>query len=493
MTSLRRALVALALAAVAIGVASASLVLTSDHQSDRGLVVALILLAGWGFCGTGLFAWYQRPASNIGPLMTAIGFTWFLQGLQASEDSVIFALGILGSALPYAILIQLLVTFPTGRIETAFQRTLIGLAYLDTTVLQLAWMLFTDPTKEDGCQGCPESPILISGHSTLSGIFDAVQVLVAIPAVAATIIYVFLHWKRSDRRDRRVLSPVLLTGAVAFGFLLVQLVLDQSGLPEATVTVAFIAGVMAFSALPFAFLVGLLRLRIGRDEEIRTALTAENRQLNAELEAKVTELRASRTRIVEAGYEERRRVERDLHDGAQQRLVALTMSLRLVRGRMSSDPEGAAELLDEAMDELGEATRELRELARGIHPAVLSDRGLEAALGGLADRSPVPVEILETPPQRLPKAVESATYFVIAEALTNVARYAGAEAATVRVSREDGLVEVEVHDDGVGGADPAAGTGLRGLEDRVAALEGRLAVESPDGKGTTVLARIPCE
>ena len=492
MTSLRRALIALAIAAFAIGVASAALVLTSDHQSSRGLVVALILLAGWGFSGTGLFAWYQRPASSIGPLMTAIGFTWFLQGLQASEDSVIFALGILGSALPYAILIQLLVTFPTGRIETAFQRALIVLAYVDTTILQLAWMVFTDPTKEDGCRGCPESPILISGNSTLSGIFETIQVLIAIPAVAATIVYVFLHWKRSDRRDRRVLSPVLLTGAIAFGFLFVQLVLDQSGLPETAVTVAFIAGVMAFSVLPFAFLLGLLRLRIGRDEEIRTALTAENRQLTAELEAKVAELRASRTRIVEAGYEERRRVERDLHDGAQQRLVALTMSLRLVRGKLASDPDGAAELLDEAMEELGQATAELRELARGIHPAVLSDRGLGAALSGLADRSPIPVEILETPSQRLPESVESATYFVIAEALTNVARYADADAATIRVSRVDGTVEVEVRDDGVGGADPTAGTGLRGLEDRVAALEGRLAVDSPRGEGTTVLARIPC-
>jgi signal transduction histidine kinase len=168
------------------------------------------------------------------------------------------------------------------------------------------------------------------------------------------------------------------------------------------------------------------------------------------------------------------------------------MSLRLVRARIESDPDGATELLDEAMTELDEATRELRELARGIHPAVLSDRGLEAALSGLADRSPVPVEIVETPPERLPAPVESATYFVIAEALTNVARYAEADGATVRVSRDDGAVEIEVRDDGVGGADPASGTGLRGLEDRVAALEGLLAVVSPAGEGTTVRARIPC-
>ncbi len=167
------------------------------------------------------------------------------------------------------------------------------------------------------------------------------------------------------------------------------------------------------------------------------------------------------------------------------------MSLRLIHGKIESDPQGATELLDEAMVELSEATRELRELARGIHPAVLSDHGLEAAISGLADRSPVPVEILETPSKRLPTRVESATYFVVAEALTNIARYAQAESAQVRVARNGGAVEIEVRDDGVGGADAAVGTGLRGLEDRVTALDGELVVISPAGEGTTVRARIP--
>jgi signal transduction histidine kinase len=144
------------------------------------------------------------------------------------------------------------------------------------------------------------------------------------------------------------------------------------------------------------------------------------------------------------------------------------------------------------MEELAAATTELRELARGIHPGVLSDRGLTAALGGLAERSPVPVEIVATPDERLPAPVESATYFVVAEALTNVARYAEAEGASVRVDRQDGVVEIEIRDDGVGGADLDAGTGLRGLEDRVAALEGSFEVRSRRGQGTTVEARIPC-
>jgi signal transduction histidine kinase len=222
------------------------------------------------------------------------------------------------------------------------------------------------------------------------------------------------------------------------------------------------------------------------------ALTLENERLDAALRAKVAELRASRARIVQAGDEQRRRLERDLHDGAQQRLMALGINLRLVRDRIEREPQEAAELVDTSLQELNEATGELRELARGIHPAVLSDRGLEAAIKGLVGRSPVPVQILETPDDRLPSSVESAVYFVVAEALTNVARYAKAHTATVSVTRRNGGVEVEVSDDGVGGADPERGSGLRGLSDRVAALDGRLELASADGEGTILRAKIPC-
>jgi signal transduction histidine kinase len=221
-------------------------------------------------------------------------------------------------------------------------------------------------------------------------------------------------------------------------------------------------------------------------------LTLENERLDAELRAHVDELRASRSRIVTAGYAERQRLERDLHDGAQQRLMALGINLRLARDRIGSDAQEAAALLDASLEELKEATGELRELARGIHPALLTDRGLEAALNGLAGRSPVPVELLETPDERLPSSVESAVYFVVAEALTNVARYAQAQTVNVTVVRSNGQVNVQVSDDGVGGADPAQGSGLRGLSDRVAALDGRLELTSADGDGTTVRARIPC-
>jgi signal transduction histidine kinase len=223
------------------------------------------------------------------------------------------------------------------------------------------------------------------------------------------------------------------------------------------------------------------------------SLTLENERLDAQLRAKLEELRASRARIVETGDEARRRIERDLHDGAQQRLVSLALTLRIARSRMEQEPRRARELLESASRELDAALSELRELARGIHPAVLSERGLHAALQGLASRVPVPVELVGDLEDGLPKSVEAAAYFVVAEAITNVAKYAHATHATVSVQRQNGTVVVEVTDDGLGGADPDKGSGLRGLADRVAALDGRLDVISGSGHGTTVRATIPCE
>jgi signal transduction histidine kinase len=203
------------------------------------------------------------------------------------------------------------------------------------------------------------------------------------------------------------------------------------------------------------------------------------------------QLAASRARLVSAGDEERRRLERNLHDGAQQRLVSVSVSLRLARAALVSDPQSADELLDGANVELRVALEELRELARGIHPAVLTDRGLGPALASLADRAPVPVELERLPLTRLPRQVEAAVYYVVSEALANVAKYADASAVSVRVIHEDGRAVVTVSDDGVGGADPKRGSGLNGLTDRVEALNGCLIIHSPPGEGTTISAEIP--
>jgi signal transduction histidine kinase len=221
------------------------------------------------------------------------------------------------------------------------------------------------------------------------------------------------------------------------------------------------------------------------------AIALENEHLHAESDARLAELRASRGRIVAAGDAERRRLERNLHDGAQQRLVGISMQLRLLQHRIREDPATAEQLATTASDELASSLVELRELARGIHPAVL-DHGLEAALDSLASRSPVPTRVAYDADGPAPPPVELAAYFVASEALANLAKYARARSATVRVTRTDGQLVVVIADDGVGGADANRGSGLRGLADRVEALEGRLHLSSRPGAGTVVIAEIPC-
>jgi signal transduction histidine kinase len=220
-------------------------------------------------------------------------------------------------------------------------------------------------------------------------------------------------------------------------------------------------------------------------------LALENERLHAELRSHVDELRESRARIVEAGDSERRRLERNLHDGAQQRLVSIALQLRLVEAKLRTDPDAAAPIVALVRDELTEALQELRELARGIHPAILSEHGLGPALEAVAGRSHVPVQ-LSAPVERLPASVEAAIYYVVSEALTNVAKYAQASSVTVEIARTDGRAVVAVADDGIGGADPDGGSGLRGLADRVAALGGRLHVDSEPSRGTRIHADIPC-
>ena len=226
--------------------------------------------------------------------------------------------------------------------------------------------------------------------------------------------------------------------------------------------------------------------------DITERRAAEEALLQQEIEAaRTAELRASRARILEAADAARRKIERDLHDGAQQRLVSLVLDVQVARRRLADDPAGVGPFLERLGTELKEASAELRELARGIHPAVLTERGLAAAIAALATRAPLPVEIVDPLAGRLPPAVEATAYFTVAEALTNVAKYAQASHATVRVAREDGALVVEVRDDGVGGARVGTGSGLSGLADRVGASDGTLNVESPPGEGTLVRAVLP--
>jgi signal transduction histidine kinase len=248
----------------------------------------------------------------------------------------------------------------------------------------------------------------------------------------------------------------------------------------------FVAGrlwgaLMASSEQTHAFPAGT-EVRIGSFAELVTAALAN-------VDAR-EQLAASRARIVEAADAARRRIERDLHDGAQQRLVSLALSLRLLESNLEPNSAATREL-GAARAELDAALEELRELARGIHPSILTDRGLEAALAAVAGRSTVPVELDLDSCEELPLSVQTTAYFVVAEALTNASKHANCDRIDVRIALGDGHTMVEVRDDGGGGVDPARGSGLRGLADRVSALGGTLELESPAGVGTTIRARIP--
>jgi signal transduction histidine kinase len=220
-------------------------------------------------------------------------------------------------------------------------------------------------------------------------------------------------------------------------------------------------------------------------------LALENERLQAELRARLVELQASRARLVEATDAERRRIERDLHDGTQQRLVSIAMSLGLLETKLS-EPAAAAPLVRETREALAVALAELRELTQGLHPALLAERGLPVALEELCQRAALPTRLHIDLDGRLPDQVEGAAYFVASEALTNAVKHSHGREARVAVRRDGAVLILEVTDDGIGGAAPAGGSGLRGLADRVEALGGRLTLSSPPGRGTTLRAEIPC-
>lgn len=584
MTGLRRALLAIGAVALVLGALTIPVALGSDHAGPRGLFLTIQLVIGWSFVGTGLFMWWRRPVNRLGFLMTAVGFTWLLGILNATSDGYLFLLGMALAALPYGFLVQMLISFPDGRLHTKLEKVVVAATWFDVTVMQWVQLPFLQFPHSPHCERCPANPLLAADRLHVADALANAQSALAIVIVAALVVALYRRWRAFAPVQRKSLTPVVWTGALALVVLTAALASKFTGNGETWgVTSIYLVGLLPMAAVPYAFLFGLMQSRfkragavselvaqlgaaperrrglrealadafgdpslvlaywlpdreryvdadghpvdlredrgrtwtpVQRDGEplaaivhdaaladerqlLATAgaaagLALENERLHAELRARVEELERSRQRLIEAGLAERRKLERNLHDGAQQRLIALALGLRLARDRVLRDPEGARELLDEATIEAEAATAELRELARGIHPAVLSDRGLPAALKALAARMPMPVELVEAPSARLTPTVEIASYYVIAEALTNVAKYAGASTARVRVARNNASVTVEVSDDGVGGADPDKGSGLRGLADRVAALDGRLEVDSPPGQGTTIRARIPC-
>ena len=582
-TGLRPALVAIGGLGALLTALAVCLTLTAQHYELRGVNAAITFAVLVGYIGTGLFAWYRRPHNRTGLLMTTVGFTYFLTVLTAFEQDVVFTFGVLFSNVFLVVALHMVLAFPTGRLPTPGLRRLVGATYLFSVVCQLAFLLVTP----DWCPTCstplPDNVFAVTDSPTASDAILIVASVFATGVLAASATVLLRRWRAATRPARRALGPVLFTGLALIAALTALFAIQAVDSSGTVVDVAAIPAMLAFAALPFAFLAGLLRNRWSRagavtelverlgverasltetlaaamgdptlqlaywlpdpgkfvdstghamevpgdDDPVRAATMVErdgerigalvhdrslceepelvgtaaaaaalamaNERLEAELRARLEELRESRAKLVETSLAERQRLERDLHDGAQQRLVALSLQVHVARAKITSDPDAAGAILDRARDELNLALEELRELARGIHPAVLTDRGLGAAIAGLASRFPMPVQVLTTPLARLPSAVEAAAYFVVSESLANMAKHAGASHATVRVARQNGVALVEVSDDGCGGASLEAGSGLRGLADRLAGLDGRLEVVSPPGEGTTVRARIPCE
>jgi len=458
--SARRTAAILAAALVA-GAAAGALIVTSDHLDNKLVWSIFGQLVGWSFIGTGLYAQRRRPDSRAGVLMVALGFAWFANAIAASNVPLLYTTGQVTGGLWGGVFLHLVMTFPSGRIRSGRDRAIVIAGYVIFTLANVPALLFATP-GDLGCDGCPENLMLVTHDESLVDVAFALQTTLYAGLFLIVLVRLALRWRRTPMLERLQLTPVYASGMITF----LAVTIAVSGGGDSVIWPAFVATAL----LPYAFLGGLLRSHVAR--------------LDAEL-------RASRLRLVEAGDTERRRLERNLHDGAQARLVALAMQLGHARRVADSDPDRVPELLDGALGELRTSLAELRELAHGIHPAVLSEKGLDAALYALASRAPLPVTLDSDNDGRLPEAVEVAAYYAVSEALTNVAKYARATRADIAVHRANGTLTVDVSDDGVGGADAERGSGLRGLADRVGALDGTLSVESPPGHGTRLHVEIP--
>jgi signal transduction histidine kinase len=458
--------IAVAAGALACGVVVAAIELGSDHHSAPAVWAVFAPAVGWSFVATGLYAWHQRPQNRVGALMVLLGFAWFVFTLDASDVPLVYTLSAVLGGLWGSVFLQLGLSFPSGRLAEPMDRALTIAGYVVFPLAFVPALLFSTP-HQLGCDECPQNLLFVRDDPSLADALTALGTAVYFLLFAVVLVWAVRRWRGTGEFERLQLTPVYVFSLLTF----LSVAVARAGAGDVAWWVAFVATLMT----PFAFLGGLLRSHVVH--------------LADELRESLSELRESRARVVAAGDAARRQLERDLHDGAQSRLVGLALLLRLARNR-ASDPEQAA-LLERASSELTASLDELRELARGIHPAVLTDRGLEPALDALVTRAPVPVTVSARLAERLPPPVEIAAYFVVSEALANVAKYAQATHATVALRRANGHLTVEVADDGVGGARADGGSGLRGLADRVAALDGTLSLDSPSGHGTRLRAKIP--
>jgi signal transduction histidine kinase len=511
---------------------------------------------GWAFVGAGTVAWLRRPDNRTGLLMTVTGLVWFGRDFDWMHTWLTTQADVLASNLFVALVAHQLVVFPEGRVSTRSERRLVGTAYALATVgypvtmlgqaanvvvdvlagavalailMQLAmkWRRASPPRRRALAPVIWTGPTVLavilvmlaldSGgpwpHPVEAGLHWATLCFVAIPAAflagllrtqlhrgAAAELVVELSRALTAAEVRDALARTLGDPSLEIVYWLPERAcyvdlsgqaVDESLHPDRKASLLDHDGQPLAAILHDPSLIEESDLVQAAGAAARLAL--ENARLQAELRSQLDEVRASRARIVAAGDAERRRIERDLHDGVQQRLLGIRLSFRLLRGQMPGVPGFAGDLLNEAEDELAGTLDDLRALARGIHPAVLTDEGLTPALETLSRRAPVPVTVNVLPSRPLPADVEAAAYFVAAEAIANTAKHAHATAMTITVAPSEDLLVIEISDDGIGGARSATDGGLAGLVDRVAALDGTLRISSPPGRGTCLHAEIPLQ
>jgi signal transduction histidine kinase len=499
------------------------------------------LVTGWTLIACGLVAWSRRPESRSGALMAATGFSWFLGNFATSGVAPVDWVGAHALYVYRGPLIHLLVAYPSGRLSSRLDRAAVAFGYaaavvtpvwrsevativlavLLVAVCALSYRRAVGPARRASRlalraaaalgivlagsaaarlavpAGDASDPSLLALEATLCALAGGLLAGLLSPSwerAAVTDLVVELGESRSGTlRDE--LARALGDPTLAVGYWLPNdgAFVDSEGRrlalpdPGSARSVTMIEG----EGEPIAALVHDMAVLDdpGLREAVSSAaqLAAANARLQAEVRGQVAELRASRRRILEVGDEERRRLELRLREGAELRLERLAEQLR---GTRFSAPSEAGVSIDRIEAQLARALEELRQLAHGLHPRVLAEAGLPGALASLAEQAPVPVE-LAAPAAKLPAEVEAVAYFLCSEALANIAKHASASRVAISVTTGDGRVRVEVEDDGQGGADPAGGTGLRGLADRVEALGGTLHVESPAGGGTRLAAEIP--
>lgn len=560
-----------ALAGCAAGVYTFELAYTTEGLADPGVRAALSVWMFLPYVLAGLVAWWRRPDSRFGPLMTFAGLATFLVMLTWSRAALPFTVGVALDLLPPILFLHVFLAFPTGRLHGRFERRLVGVGYAVALVPAIVRMtlggsgpdnLLEVVSKPGASDAILRAQLGINGALALVGVGVLVarrlregpplrrSLTLLIDSFAlALVMLAALAWTAAFggpelETVRRLTFAVIGAAPIAFlvgllharlarvaaGDLFVELRADAGpadvrdaiahALRDPSLTLAYwlpefgtYADVEGRPVEPPEPSASRATTRIDRDgahvavlghdpaleeePQLLRAVTAaagialENARLHAELHARLEELHGSRARIAEAGRNERKRLERNLHDGAQQRLIALSLELNLLEQRLADDAD-ASTRIGRARGEIAASLEELREVARGLHPAVVSGHGLAVALEQLAAHAAVPVRLKVGLGARLPEALEVAAYYVVSESLANVAKYAGASSARVEVTRRPGDLLVEVADDGVGGADEKRGTGLRGLADRVEVLGGTLRVWSPAGGGTRVRAEIPC-